>query len=257
MKMVQMKDQWDATLYDGKHQFVSKHGEGIVRLLDVQKGERILDLGCGTGDVAHTLHEQGADVTGADFSKNMVDRAKEKYPHIPFEVQDANTFSFENSFDAVFSNATLHWIKTPELVLERISTHLNKGGRFVAELGGYGNVKGITDSIVAHIRNLDLSYEESQFPWYFPSVGEYTSLMEEAGFRVTYAEHFDRPTPLADDEGIHHWIRMFCSSFFTNIEETDIVRVIVAVVEDLKESMYVDGEWIADYKRLRVIGIKE
>lgn len=255
--MSHTKDQWDASLYDGKHQFVSKYGEGIVRLLDVQIDEKILDLGCGTGDIAHTFQQLGAEVIGVDHSANMIERAKEKYPSIPFYEKDANVFTMDASFDAVFSNATLHWIKTPELVLERVYAHLSKGGRFVAEFGGYGNVQGITDSIVEHIRALDLSYEDSQFPWYFPSVGTYTKLMEEAGFRVTYAEHFDRPMPLNDDAGIHHWIRMFCADFFTDIEETATEKVIAAVVNDLKETMYKDGTWVADYKRLRVIGIKE
>ncbi|WP_066190012.1 class I SAM-dependent methyltransferase [Gracilibacillus timonensis] len=250
------KDNWNADLYDGNHAFVSQYGESVMDLLAPKKGEKILDAGCGTGDLANQLHQRGAHVIGIDQSQNMIQQAQHKYPDITFEVQDMLTLAYHDTFDAVFSNATLHWIKQPRQALQSIYNSLHTGGRLVAELGGKGNVQLITDAIIQQIERMDIPYTQEQFPWYFPSIGEYTSLMEEVGFTVTFAHHFDRPTPLAGEDGLRNWIEMFAGSILAEQPDTLKEQLIQQVEQSLREVLYQDGQWVADYKRLRVIGVK-
>lgn len=140
-------DNWNANLYDKKHSFVSQFGEDIVQLLAPNEGENILDLGCGTGDLTKKINDFGASVKGIDKSQNMVNQARSKYPDIHFNVEDATKLEYTNEFDAVFLNATLHWVKPPKSALSCIYNSLKSQGRFVAEFGGKGNVQQITDEI--------------------------------------------------------------------------------------------------------------
>lgn len=256
MKMIGC-DHWNAKLYDGSHAFVSKFGSDLIELLAPQKGESILDIGCGTGDLANELHRYGVKVIGIDQSTNMVNEACKKYPHIKFIVEDVLKMPFTNEFDAVFSNATLHWVKEPFQALSRIYNSLKRGGRFVAEFGGKGNVHTITNEIIYHLGIFDIEYSDSQFPWYFPSIGEYTTLMEKVGFRVTFAEHFDRPTILEGEDGIRNWIEMFAKSMFDDQIEEKIEQIITKIEDRLRDKLYIENRWITDYKRIRIIGIKE
>ncbi|TCN22379.1 class I SAM-dependent methyltransferase [Mesobacillus foraminis] len=251
------KDSWNAGLYDTKHSFVSAFGEELIGWLNPLAGERILDLGCGTGDLAEKLDKAGVSVMGIDNSSNMVEQAYRKYPHIQFDVQDATNLSFKDEFDAVFSNAMLHWVKQPQKALQSIFQALKPGGRFVAEFGGKGNVKLITDEVIRQLNRLESDYNPHQFPWFFPSIGEYTSLMEEAGFRVILAQHFDRPTPLQGKDGLRNWIEMFASSMLGGLSEETIEEILLNSEEGLKNQLFQDGVWMADYKRIRVLGIKE
>lgn len=251
-----MKNNWNANLYDTKHGFVSKYGNDLINLLAPEKGERILDLGCGTGDLAKILHDLGVEVVGADHSEAMVQQAKSKYPDMQFVVQDATMLHYDNEFDAVFSNAVLHWVKQPELALSGIFNSLKPGGRFVAEFGGKDNVQTITAAIISQLQDTGIDFTNEQFPWYYPSIGEYASLMEAAGFRVTFAHHFDRPTPLDGENGLKNWIDMFANSFFEGITLDKKAFIIEKVEQQLKSQLYIEGKWVADYKRIRIIGVK-
>nr|WP_309098730.1 methyltransferase domain-containing protein [Fredinandcohnia onubensis] len=250
------KDNWDADLYDSKHSFVSKYGNSLVELLSPKQGEKILDLGCGTGDLTHTLYKNGVDILGVDKSENMIEHAIQKYPHIPFKVQDVINLEFNNEFDAVFSNATLHWVKPASEALHGIYRSLKNGGRFIAEFGGKGNVQTITDEIIHQIVKAGFDYKETQFPWYYPSIAEYTNLMEAVGFRVIFAQHYDRPTLLDGENGLINWINMFGSQLFDGIPISSKREIISNVEKNLKEILYSNKSWTADYKRIRVVGLK-
>lgn len=250
------KDHWNPSLYDAKHAFVSEFGSSLIDDLAPKEGEKILDAGCGTGDLAFQIATAGALVTGIDSSEKMIAKAKEKYPHLPFFVKDITKLDFHDEFDAVFSNATLHWVKPPEKALINIYNSLKKGGRFVAEFGGKGNVQKITQELFAQIQKAGIKNSLSS-PWYFPSIGEYASLMEQAGFRVTFAMHYDRPTPLEGEDGLKNWIAMFASQLFEGISEEQKQEIISNTEIHLKPSLFKNGVWVADYKRIRVIGIKE
>lgn len=249
-------DHWDAKLYDGSHSYVSKYGNDLIELLAPKSGEEILDVGCGTGDLANTIHNHGAKVVGIDKSKNMIDEALKKYPHIPFKVEDVLKLEYNEQFDAVFSNATLHWVKEAKQALSCIYQSLKPGGRFVAEFGGKGNVQIITDEIIHQLKICGVDYSAEQFPWYFPSIGEYAALMEVIGFRVTFAEHFDRPTPLEGENGMRNWIYMFARTMIEGQSDEVKEQVIQGVEKNLRDTLFIDGCWIADYKRIRVVGMK-
>ncbi|NEU31088.1 methyltransferase domain-containing protein [bacterium LRH843] len=250
-------DNWNANLYDSGHSFVSKFGEGVVELLAPKKGEFILDLGCGTGDLTNKIQELGAHVVGIDQSENMVQQAQHKYKDISFQVGDAIQLEYQNEFDAVFSNAVLHWIKTPKQALQGIYNSLKQGGRFIAEFGGKDNVQHITQELYAQLQSAGIELTDERYPWYYPSIGEYALLMEKVGFRVTYAVHFDRPTPLKGEEGLRNWLKMFTGSMFTEVDSETKESIVAKVEENLRKDLYKEGEWVADYKRLRVVGVKE
>jgi trans-aconitate methyltransferase len=252
-----IKESWDARLYDESHSFVSKYGNDLVDLLAPRKGEKILDIGCGTGDLANKLYEYGVNVRGIDQSENMIDQAINKYPHIKFKVEDVLEIEYQNEFDAVFSNATLHWVTQPRQALQGIYNSLKSEGRFVAEFGGKGNVQLITNEIINQLKMAGIEYSSNQFPWYFPSIGEYSSLMEKIGFNVTLAHHFDRPTPLEGNNGLKNWIEMFAGNMFEALTKDMKEQIISKVENSLKDILFINGQWIADYKRIRVIGMKK
>lgn len=248
--------KWDSNLYDQKHDFVSKYGEEVIELLDPKVGEEILDLGCGTGDLSEIVREKGAMVTGIDSSAEMIETARQKYPLIDFQVKSATNFYFDKKFDAVFSNAALHWILEKEKAIKQIYNCLKQGGRFVAEMGGKGNVANIINAL-KNALNKNSFIENSKIEtWYFPSLSEYASLLEKNGFRVIFATHFDRETLLKDDSGIKNWVRMFARSYLEGLPEDKIANILEDVELQLKSTNYRGGKWYADYKRLRIAALK-
>lgn len=249
-------NQWNADLYDDKMNFVSHYGRGLIDWLQPLSTERILDLGCGTGDLTAEIAKSGATVMGVDFSADMIRSAQQKYPHLPFQVADAHTYRTEKQFDAIFSNAALHWMKMPEKVIESVWHALAPKGRFVAEFGGKGNCGLVVDALRVALAQKGILADE-RMPWFFPSIGEYATLLEKQGFRVALASHFDRPTTMPDgDHGLRHWLDSFCSPFFTDMSAGEINDVCLQVTELLRPVLFQDGKWIVDYKRIRVIAIR-
>jgi trans-aconitate methyltransferase len=252
-----MTTQWNATLYDSKYSFVSRFATDLVELLSPQKGERILDLGCGTGHLTRQIANAGAEVVGIDNAVTMIEQARRNYPDLRFEVADGRDFHFPEPFDAVFSNAALHWMKEPEWVIACIWRALKPGGRFVAELGGKGNIASILSAIHHVFEEMGYSVKPELIPWYFPSIGEYTSLLEKQGFEVTYATLFDRPTPFEDGEkGFRQWMEMFGNHLLTELPPMKHNEVITKLENWLKPKLYRDGIWVADYRRLRIVAFR-
>jgi trans-aconitate methyltransferase len=247
--------QWNASLYDDKHSFVWKMAAALLDLLDAKSGERILDVGCGTGHLTSRIAAAGATVLGIDKSRDMIRRAREQYPSLRFEVMDAREITFGGPFDAVFSNATLHWIKEPEKVIAAVAKILRPGGRFVAEFGGKGNVAKLIAAVQRACRKLTLPAPVSE-PWYYPSVAEYSTVLEHHGLEVTYVCLFDRPTPREDGErGLQNWLDMFGSAFGGPLVSRD-PKLLVAIEQEARGALYRDGHWIMDYRRLRVVALK-
>jgi trans-aconitate methyltransferase len=249
---------WNADLYDDKLSFVSSYGKGVVELLQPQKGEKILDLGCGTGDLTYEISKSGAIVTGSDFSGEMIEKARKKYPQIPFIVANGETFRTNEKYDAVFSNAALHWMKQATKVVESVELVLNPGGRFVAEFGGQGNVQTVIRGITEVLSQEYGMNVAERNPWYFPSIGEYSTILEQYGFRVSYAHHFDRPTPLTDGEkGLNHWLDSFADDFFPEFPKEEKIVIYEKIKNKIQSTLYKDGIWEADYKRIRIVAIKK
>jgi trans-aconitate 2-methyltransferase len=249
--------EWDAKLYNAKHEFVWKYGSDVVALLDPRADERILDLGCGTGHLTAQIAESGARVTGVDRSAEMVAAARLAYPNLRFEISDARKLAFRDEFDAVFSNATLHWIHEPELVFQGVWRALCKGGRFVAELGGKGNIRNMQEAFDRALVELGAGKAGEVQPWYYPSVSEYASLAEKNGFEVRFITLFDRPTGLADGTaGMRNWIAMFGADYLEKAEEARREEFLGRVEEILRPKLFRDGQWWADYRRLRLVAYR-
>lgn len=224
---------WDPGLYDSTHHYVFDYGKNLVEVLAPQPGESILDLGCGTGHLTQQIAETGASVLGIDQSPEMIAQARQNYPKLAFQLASATTFRSERLFDAVFSNATLHWVLEAEAAIRTIRLALKPGGRFVAEFGGKGNIASVVQSA-------------GRNPWYFPGIGEYASLLERHGLEVTQASLFDRPTKVEGEQGLREWVGMFYKPPLDN-------DVISRMESELKPRLFRDGHWFIDYRRLRII----
>ncbi|AFC32936.1 type 12 methyltransferase [Paenibacillus mucilaginosus 3016] len=250
---------WNAGHYDEKIRYVSRLGQSLIGMLQPAAGERILDIGCGTGDLAWEIAKSGAHVTGIDSSEAMIAQAAAKYPALQFRCDDAQTFRLqagEAPYDALFSNAALHWIRRPAEAAEAMALALRPGGRLVVEFGGCGNIAAIYRGIRTALAAAGIDAEERN-PWYFPGIGEYASLLEAQGLNVRTAELYDRPTPLGDGErGLRNWLDAFAGMFFSGLSEPQKEAAYARCEEAVREELYRGGEYIADYRRLRITAVK-
>ena len=246
---------WDPELYEARHSFVWQFGQDLIGMLDPKPRERILDLGCGPGQLTAKIAETGADVLGLDGSPAMIGQARQNFPQLSFVLQNAVEMEFENGFDAVFSNAALHWMLDREAVAERVAAALKPGGRFVAELGGRGNVRNIEAAIELIARRY-LGAAVPAKKTYYPALGEYAALLEANGLEVRNAMLFDRPTPLEGEAGMENWIRQFKAYYFEALPPAEATKAIREVVEELRPTAFRDGQWLADYRRLRLLAVK-
>ncbi|HEY3743675.1 MAG TPA: class I SAM-dependent methyltransferase [Bryobacteraceae bacterium] len=232
--MAAAKD-WDVERYEAGHSYVWTFGRGVIEWLKPQAGERILDAGCGAGPLSAEIASSGATVLGVDSAPAMIAQArlnypKARYPNLEFALADLTSFSATDSFDAVFSNAALHWVRPPELAAQRLAAALRPGGRFVAEFGGKGNVARVQAALGEH-----------RYPWFFPSIAEYCAILEGVGLEPVQAILFDRPTQV---ESLEDWLQMYLPGL------TALVRA--SVVEQLKPDLFANGVWTLDYRRLRI-----
>ncbi|WP_246234942.1 class I SAM-dependent methyltransferase [Bacillus aquiflavi] len=251
-----MNNKWNAQLYDDKHEFVTKYGERLIHLLNAQAGETILDIGCGTGDLANQIAASGAHIIGIDTSEEMIQQAKAKYPNLLFHGKNVTKLEEVAKYDAIFSNAALHWVKEAKTAVGKMFQVLKPGGRLIVELGGAGNIASIVQAIKATIEEMQLEYREDQFPWYFPTPLAYHALLEQAGFTVDTIELYDRPTELDGKEGLRNWLDMFSQSLLAHLTEKENQTVYDTTEKKLAEKLYHKGKWIADYRRLRVTARK-
>lgn len=246
--------KWNAELYNDKHSFVYEFGSKIIDLLDPQPNEAILDLGCGSGELTKAIADHGAIAYGIDSSPEMIAKAEENYPNIDFWVMDAATLDFDFKFDAIFSNAAFHWIAEPEKAVESIAGHLKGGGRLVMEFGGKGNVQSIIDAARISLAKRGLEFKDF---WYFPTIGEFSTLLEKYDLKVGFVQLFPRETELSDSEGgIADWLKMFGSNFFREIDESEMPQILQEITNTLRPTNYRNGKWYADYKRIRVSAVK-
>ena len=240
-------DHWDATQYVEHASFVAKLGSPVLSLLDPVAGESILDLGCGDGTLTLKLSEMGVDVVGVDFSKSMVDAAKAS--GLSAEVCSGDKLAYDQVFDAVFSNAALHWMTDYQAVIAGVHHSLKAGGRFVAEMGGAGNIAGLLDAM-KKVFDSDTSLGEFVNPWFFPDAALYKDALETGGFDVEYIELISRPTPLSS--GVIQWLKTFANAICKNLDDRQKDRFYNDVSRMLKPVYYTDENgWVADYVRLR------
>ncbi len=242
-----MNQTWNPEGYARHARFVSDLGLPVVELLAPKPGERILDLGCGDGVLTKKLQDMGCDVVGVDGSSAQVEAARTL--GVDAQVVDGHELSFDAEFDAVFSNAALHWMKGADSVIAGVWRALKPGGRFIAECGGYGCVAKIESALLNALnrRGIDGSAVN---PWYFPTTKEYERRLQGQGFKVNYIALIPRPTPLPGD--INGWLETFAQTFTAALPLEQRAEFLGEVREALRPQLCdAAGQWTADYVRLR------
>ncbi len=239
---------WNAERYARNARFVAELGAPLIEELQPQPGEDILDLGCGDGAFTRSVAQSGARVVGVDSSPQLVAAAVAS--GLDARVMNGEALTFHQEFDAVVSNAALHWMQQPNDVLAGVARALRPGGRFVAEFGGHGNVASIVVALLAVVRRYP-GGAGVRSPWYFPTVEEYTARLDAHGFKADRIELIPRPTLLPT--GIKGWLETFAQSFVASLSWTD-QQLAMEEVNELLQAVLRDtsGQWIADYVRLRV-----
>lgn len=244
--MTSQSQSWNAAAYAKDVGFVSKLGRPVLDLLQPAAGERILDLGCGEGTLAASMAESGAEVVAVDGSPDMVRAALAR--GLDARVMDGQELMFEAEFNAVFSNAALHWMTEPRSVVQGVSRALVPGGRFVGEFGGHGNVAAIVTALRA-AREKPIGAE---FPWFFPTAEEYGTLLRENGFAVEEIGLIPRPTQMDLDVGMEGWLKTFAGPFMAGMRADERSEYLRKVVSLLRHSLCdQSGRWTIDYVRLR------
>ena len=243
--------EWNSSRYATNARFVSDLGQPLLELLDPRPGERILDLGCGDGDLTQKIAAAGANVVGIDGSPDMVDAVRAR--GLDARVIDGADLPFSAEFDAVFSNAALHWMKQdPQKVIAGVRRALRAGSRFVGEMGGHGNVAAISIALFAALEKRGIADPASLSPWYFPSADEYSRRLQSAGFDVEYIKLIPRPTPPAT--GMRAWLETFAIPFTKALPANQQNSFLDEVTERLRPVLCDEkGNWTADYVRLRFV----
>ncbi len=241
-------DHWSADRYETNARFVSDLGAGVFDWLAPKAGERILDLGCGDGALTEKLIAAGAEVVGTDFSADMIAGAKSR--GIDAHLMDGHALNFDNEFNAVFSNAALHWMTRPDDVINGVARALKPGGRFVAEFGGHGNVAAIRIALAGIIeRRFDIVDAPGNI-WYFPSCAEHRRRLERAGFAVDRIALVPRPTPIPSD--MAGWLETLAAPVLGIVPEASRASVRDEAAALLRPALCdSDGNWTADYIRIR------
>jgi trans-aconitate methyltransferase len=243
-----MGQTWNANEYSRQGRFVADLAGGVFDLLSPAPNERILDLGCGDGALTAKIAARGAPVVGVDSSPSMVEAAKAL--GLDARVASGDELPFEQEFDAVFSNAALHWMRNQEAVLSSVHRALKPGGRFVAEMGGFGNIAAISVALTAVVRQWGLDAAKLEHN-YFPTPTQYAGQLEAAGFIVDEIGLIPRPTALPES-GMRGWLQTFRRGLLEQLPEEDRERAIDEVVALLQPILQTsEGNWFADYVRLR------
>ncbi len=249
----QTSQTWNPDQYARNARFVSDLGAPVVELLAPQAGERILDLGCGDGVLTAKLATMGCDVVGVDGSVAQVEAAKKL--GVEAYTADGEHLDFENEFDAVFSNAALHWMRrNPDAVIGGVWRALRPGGRFVAEMGGHGCVEAIKTALIEALKRRGVDGQTAN-PWYFPTVEDYSTRLTNHGFVIHSIALIPRPTPLPGD--VTAWLETFAQNFTATLPPAKRPAYLVEVRESLRDQLCdADGKWTADYVRLRFLARK-
>lgn len=245
------RQTWSAAAYDAHARFVSDLAGPALEWLAPRPGERILDLGCGDGAVTAAIKAMGAEVVGIDTSESLLAAARAR--GLDARHMDGQALALPPEFDAVFSNAALHWMTRPEAVIAGVHRALRPGGRFVAEFGGHGNVAAIVTAMRATARRIG-GDPALAGPWFFPTPEVYGDMLAAAGLEVRRIGLFPRPTALRS--GMKEWLKLFRSPFFEQYGPR--MDEVLDEVEDLLRPVLCDarGKWTADYVRLRVEAAK-
>jgi len=244
---VSSSQSWDPERYARNARFVSDLAQPVLDLLAPRPGERVLDLGCGDGVLSEKLAALGAHVVGVDSSAPQVAAARQR--GIDARVMDGQALGFEHEFDAVFSNAALHWMRESDRVIQGVARALRPGGRFVGEFGGHGCVAKIVAAMEAALARRGIDAKRLN-PWYFPTAPDYAARLAAGGFEVRSIALIPRPTLLPGE--LQAWLETFCECFTAAVAPADRPALLEEVSSTLRPELCDrEGRWSADYVRLR------
>ncbi|HET7104806.1 MAG TPA: class I SAM-dependent methyltransferase [Terracidiphilus sp.] len=242
---------WDPQTYCRNGAFVPALGNAVLEWLHPRPGEEILDLGCGDGQLTLRIAEAGARVRGVDASPQMAAAARARGLQVDEASAEALPYA-DQQFQAVFSNAALHWVRDHDAMLAEVRRVLRAGGRFVAEMGGHGNIAAVRVAFHAALQRHELGQNKGDTN-YYPAPDVYSRRLENSGFTVERMELIPRPTPLPAS-GMAGWLRTFQAGALEAIPPELRELVIQDTVELLEPVLRdADGNWVADYVRLRFI----
>ena len=243
--------EWNAILYDNKHNFVAEYGKGLLEFVPKNKNQSILDLGCGTGTLTSQLVNFADTVVGVDSSESMIEMAQKQYTDIKFIICDALKLPFNKKFDVVFSNAVFHWIADHNALLNQVHKVLKPNGLLICEFGANGNIATIENAFMKVCQYSGYEYNPK---FNFPTSEHFADLLKKNSFSIDKIYDYDRPTPLKDnEEGLANWIRQFFASDLEFMSEKSQAEIIKKVEDLTRGSLWNGSKWIADYRRLRVI----
>ena len=238
---------WNAQEYNTNAAFVAQLGNFVLEILAPKPGEKILDLGCGDGKLTLEIQKYGCHVLGIDSSEDMINATKKL--GIEGKVISGDRLNFVAEFDAIFSNAALHWMLDKDKVVQGVYQALKPGGRFVGEFGAKGNINSVLTAMSTVFQDFP-NLGKFNNPWYFPSIAEYAEVLDKAGFEINYLELIPRPTPLKT--GIRGWLKVFAQGITNHLKSEEQEFFINEVEKRLKPIIFSEENgWIADYVRLR------
>jgi ubiquinone/menaquinone biosynthesis C-methylase UbiE len=248
-----MTQTWDAQAYGRNGAFVHELAGGVLEWLNAQMGEFILDLGCGDGQLTQRVAAMNANVLGVDASVDMVAAARER--GVEAEQANAESLPFHDAtFNAVFSNAALHWVRDQDAMLAQVHRVLKPGGRFVAEMGGHGNIAAIRVALMAVLERHGYGNREDGVN-YYPTAECYTERLKRHGFKVEQMAIIPRPTKLAES-GMDGWLRTFRRGVLDGLPNAVSEAVVKETSELLAPALRDEaGNWVADYVRLRFVAV--
>ncbi len=247
-------NDWNGELYEKLFSFSPFNSSNPLQLLDPKPGEKILDFGCGTGELTAAINRRGADVVGLDPSQEMIRVAREQNPGLDFVAGGLETLGEEN-FDAIFSNDVLHWIPEPKTTLIRLQKKLRPGGRFVAEFAAAGNIRQIRSQLHELLAEFNHDPEKLD-PWYFPTRNHYKDILESCDYEVKKINRFNQTAELPGCEGLRLWLELFAGEILSPLSPGEQKQLIDRLENQLRSDLFQDGSWNINYSRLRFLATR-
>lgn len=246
--------KWNAQNYQATCGRVTEHGSKLVDVLRELHPKRVLDLGCGTGVLTNDIAGFAEEVVGIDQSDTMIEKARTLYPNIEFMVMDACNLPWNGRFDAVFSNAVLHFIKAQDQLLASVHRTLADGGFFVCEFGTDGNLQHLLEAVERACTRRGKAYT---LRFFYPAEALYKRLLEAHGFFVQSIKTYDLDTKLIEGEpGLRNWVNQI---FYTEMQwfgDAERAELLDEIERDLRDEQWDGSEWHLPNKRLQVVARK-